>query len=125
MVVGRLGWAGSGVAQAAHRSRQHGVLDPPRPSAALAPRTRTTAHPPASHLNLPLQAAIRDPDPVCFLENELMYGVAFPVGDEVLDKDFTLPIGKAKVMREGSDVTLVSFSKMVRGCSATAGRGEE
>lgn len=60
-----------------------------------------------------LQAAIRDPDPVCILENELLYGMSFPVSDEVLGADFTLPIGKAKVMREGSDVTLVAFSKMV------------
>lgn len=63
-----------------------------------------------------LKAAIRDPDPVVFLENELMYGVSFPVAAEVLDKDFVLPIGKAKVMREGTDVTLVSFSKMVGYC---------
>ena len=60
-----------------------------------------------------MQAAIRDPDPCVFLENELMYGVSFPVSDAVLDKDFVLPIGKAKIMREGTDVTLVSFSKMV------------
>lgn len=60
-----------------------------------------------------LKAAIRDPDPVIFLENELLYGTAFPVSQEVLDKDFTLPIGKAKVMRQGKDVTIVAFSKMV------------
>jgi pyruvate dehydrogenase E1 component beta subunit len=60
-----------------------------------------------------LQAAIRDPDPVCILENELLYGVSFPVSDAALDADFMLPIGKAKVMREGTDVTLVAFSKMV------------
>lgn len=60
-----------------------------------------------------LKAAIRDPDPVVFLENELLYGEAFPVGKEVLDPNFTLPIGKAKVEREGSDVTLVAYSKMV------------
>ena len=44
-----------------------------------------------------LKAAIRDPDPVVFLENEILYGEAFPVDDKVLDKDFTLPIGKCKV----------------------------
>lgn len=59
------------------------------------------------------KAAIRDPDPVCILENELLYGQSFPVPDAALDADFTLPIGKAKVMREGTDVTLVTFSKMV------------
>ena len=62
-----------------------------------------------------LQAAIRDPDPVVFLENEIMYGQSFPVKPEVLDKDFTLPLGKAKVMREGTDVTLVSFSRQASG----------
>lgn len=48
-----------------------------------------------------LKAAIRDPDPVVVLENELLYGTSFPVSDEVLTKDFVLPIGKAKVEREG------------------------
>lgn len=43
-----------------------------------------------------LKAAIRDPDPVVFLENEILYGEAFPVSDKVLDPDFTVPIGKAK-----------------------------
>jgi len=67
-----------------------------------------------------LKAAIRDPDPVVFLENEIMYGQSFPVKPEVLDKDFTLPLGKAKVMREGTDVTLVSFSRQVGNCLAAA-----
>jgi pyruvate dehydrogenase E1 component beta subunit len=44
-----------------------------------------------------MKAAIRDPDPVIFLENEILYGDTFPVSDAVVDKDFTLPIGKAKV----------------------------
>lgn len=48
-----------------------------------------------------LKAAIRDPDPVVVLENELLYGTPFPVGDEVLSNDFVLPIGKAKIEREG------------------------
>jgi pyruvate dehydrogenase E1 component beta subunit len=60
-----------------------------------------------------LKASIRDDNPVCFLENELMYGVSFEVPDEVLSPDFVLPIGKAHVAREGSDVTIVTFSKMV------------
>jgi hypothetical protein len=44
-----------------------------------------------------LKAAIRDPNPVVVLENELMYGVSFHLSDEVLHPDFLLPIGKAKV----------------------------
>jgi pyruvate dehydrogenase E1 component beta subunit len=60
-----------------------------------------------------LKAAIRDPDPVVFLENELMYGVDFEVSDDVMSKDYVLPIGKAKIQREGTDVTIVSFSKGV------------
>ena len=63
-----------------------------------------------------MQAAIRDPDPVCVLENELLYGQNFPIDSKVLDKDFTLPIGKARVQREGKDITLVAFSKMVGYC---------
>ncbi|WP_439549532.1 pyruvate dehydrogenase complex E1 component subunit beta [Falsiroseomonas sp.] len=57
-----------------------------------------------------LRAAIRDPNPVIFLENEILYGQSFemPVAD-----DFILPIGKAKVEREGTDVTIVAFSIMV------------
>src|SRR6201994_2946197 len=54
-----------------------------------------------------LKAAIRDPNPVIFLENEIVYGRTFPVPK--LD-DFVVPIGKARVVREGSDVTLVSHS---------------
>ncbi len=54
-----------------------------------------------------LKAAIRCEDPVVFLENELLYGQTFEV--PVLD-DFVLPIGKARVAREGKDVTLVSYS---------------
>jgi pyruvate dehydrogenase E1 component beta subunit len=52
-----------------------------------------------------LKAAIRDPNPVIFLENEILYGQSFevPVGD------FVTPIGKAKIVRPGTDVTLVSF----------------
>jgi len=53
-----------------------------------------------------LKAAIRDPNPVIFLENEILYGHSFEVPD--MD-DFVLPIGKAKVERGGTDVTLVSW----------------
>jgi pyruvate dehydrogenase E1 component beta subunit len=54
-----------------------------------------------------LRAAIRDPNPVIFLENEILYGQTF---DVPTDPDFILPIGRAKVEREGSQVTLVAFS---------------
>ncbi|MBE1293027.1 MAG: pyruvate dehydrogenase complex E1 component subunit beta [Rhodobacteraceae bacterium] len=53
-----------------------------------------------------LKSAIRDPNPVIFLENEIMYGRSFDVPD--ID-DFTIPFGKARIWREGTDVTLVSF----------------
>lgn len=54
-----------------------------------------------------LKAAIRCEDPVVFLENELLYGRSFDL--PVID-DYALPIGKARIMREGSDVTIVSYS---------------
>jgi pyruvate dehydrogenase E1 component beta subunit len=57
-----------------------------------------------------LKAAIRDPNPVVFLEHELMYGETFDVPD--MD-DFIIPIGKAKIRRQGSDVTIGAFSRMV------------
>ena len=67
-----------------------------------------------------MKAAIRDPDPVVFLENELLYGESFQLPKEALDEDFTIEIGKAKIMREGSDVTFVAFSKMVGYCLKAA-----
>lgn len=60
-----------------------------------------------------LKAAIRDPDPVVVLENELMYGISFEVSDEVMSDDFVLPIGKAKIERPGSDITIVAHSRFV------------
>jgi pyruvate dehydrogenase E1 component beta subunit len=57
-----------------------------------------------------LKAAIRDPNPVVFLENEVMYGQTF---DVPVDEDFVLPIGRAKIEREGTDVTIVAYSIMV------------
>merc|ERR1712127_803656 len=60
-----------------------------------------------------MKAAIRDPNPVMVLEHELMYGVSFPMSDEAQSKDFVIEIGKAKIEREGSDVTVISFSKEV------------
>lgn len=67
-----------------------------------------------------LKAAIRDPNPVVFLENELMYSREFEVPTSVMDMDFVLPLNKAKVMREGKHVTVVSFSRMVGVCLEAA-----
>ena len=58
-----------------------------------------------------LKSAIRDPNPVIFLEHELMYGQSFD--DVSTDPDFTLPLGKAHVVRPGKDVTITAFSMMV------------
>jgi pyruvate dehydrogenase E1 component beta subunit len=55
-----------------------------------------------------LKAAIRDPNPVVFLENEILYGAAGPVPKS---GDWTIPIGKAKIARPGKDVTIVSWSR--------------
>jgi pyruvate dehydrogenase E1 component beta subunit len=57
-----------------------------------------------------LKAAIRDPNPIVFLEHEIMYGQSFEVP---ADPDFILPIGKAKIERAGTDVTITAFSRMV------------
>lgn len=57
-----------------------------------------------------LKAAIRDPNPVVFLENEIMYGESFELPDH---DDFVLPIGKAKIEREGTDCTIVAYGIMV------------
>ena len=56
-----------------------------------------------------LKSAIRDEDPVCFMESEVMYGSK----GEVPDGEYLLPIGKAMVRREGTDVTITAFNKMV------------
>ncbi|KAJ5392388.1 pyruvate dehydrogenase E1 component beta subunit [Penicillium cosmopolitanum] len=60
-----------------------------------------------------LKAAIRDPNPVVVLENELMYGQAFPMSEAAQKNDFVIPIGKAKIERPGSDLTIVSVSRCV------------
>ncbi len=57
-----------------------------------------------------LKAAIRDPNPVVFLEHELIYGETFDVPDV---DDWVLPIGKARIVRSGADVTIVTYSRMV------------
>ncbi len=53
-----------------------------------------------------MKQAIRDPNPVIFLENEILYGRSFEVPDL---EDFTIPFGKARIARKGDDVTIVSF----------------
>ena len=57
-----------------------------------------------------LKSAIRDPNPVIFLENEVLYGQSFEVPT---DPDLTIPIGKANIVSSGTDVTIVTFSIMV------------
>ncbi|XP_050298523.1 pyruvate dehydrogenase E1 component subunit beta, mitochondrial [Anthonomus grandis grandis] len=76
-----------------------------------------------------LKAAIRDPDPVVCLENEILYGVQYPMSDEALSPDFILPIGKAKIERPGKHITLTAHSKAVETCleaaKELAGKGIE
>lgn len=60
-----------------------------------------------------MKSAIRDPNPVVVLEHELMYGVSFPMSEQAQSKDFTIPFGQAKIEKEGSDVTVVTFSMNV------------
>ncbi|GIJ87161.1 pyruvate dehydrogenase E1, beta subunit [Aspergillus pseudoviridinutans] len=60
-----------------------------------------------------MKAAIRDPNPVVVLENELLYGQAFPMSEAAQKDDFVLPIGKAKIERPGRDLTIVSLSRCV------------
>jgi pyruvate dehydrogenase E1 component subunit beta len=64
-----------------------------------------------------LKAAIRDPNPVIFLENEILYGQSFPVPS---DPEFVLPIGRARVERPGKDVTITAFSLQVGQALAAA-----
>ena len=58
-----------------------------------------------------LKSAIRDPNPVVFLEHELVYGESFAVPD---DPEFLVPIGRARIARAGDQVTIVAFSRMVK-----------
>ena len=64
----------------------------------------------ADHKGL-MKAAIRDPNPVVILENEMLYGQSFHIP---VDPDFIIPIGKAKIERAGTSVTIVAFSRMVQ-----------
>jgi len=63
----------------------------------------------ADHKGL-LKAAIRDPNPVIFLENEILYGASFPVPNGA---DYIVPIGRARIVRPGDQVTITAYSRMV------------
>jgi pyruvate dehydrogenase E1 component beta subunit len=69
-----------------------------------------------------LKSAIRNPNPVVFLEHEVMYGKTFDVPDV---EDFTLPIGKAKIEKEGKDVTIVAYSIAMHWAMEAAAKLEE
>jgi len=64
-----------------------------------------------------LKTAIKDPNPVVFIEHKMLYGTKGDVPD---DTDFSIPIGEATVRREGKDITLVSYSRMVQRCDEAA-----
>lgn len=72
-----------------------------------------------------LKAAIRDPNPVVVLENEIMYNLTFPMSEEALSSDFVLPIGKAKIERVGKDITLIAHSRAVQFCLEAAAEMEK
>ncbi|XP_038628071.1 pyruvate dehydrogenase E1 component subunit beta, mitochondrial [Tachyglossus aculeatus] len=67
-----------------------------------------------------LKSAIRDDNPVVMLENELMYGVPFEFPEEAQSKDFVVPMGKAKIEKQGTHITLVSHSRSVGHCMEAA-----
>jgi len=67
-----------------------------------------------------LKAAIRDNNPVVVLENEIMYNETFTLSPEAQDPNFVIPIGRAKVELEGTDVTIVTFSRQVGNCIKAA-----
>jgi pyruvate dehydrogenase E1 component beta subunit len=68
-----------------------------------------------------LKSAIRDEDPVIFMESEQMYGDK----GEVPEEEYTIPIGKADIKREGEDVTIISFGKIIKEAYAAAEKLEE
>jgi pyruvate dehydrogenase E1 component beta subunit len=68
-----------------------------------------------------LKSAIRDPNPVIFLEHELVYGESFPVPE---DPEYLVPIGKARIARVGEHVTIAAFSRMVKLALQAAGELE-
>jgi len=60
-----------------------------------------------------LKASIRDPNPVIFLESELLYNHKFPLSEEAQSPDYLLPLDKAQIEKVGTDVTIVTFSRLV------------
>uniref|UniRef100_A0A915K6Q9 Pyruvate dehydrogenase E1 component subunit beta n=1 Tax=Romanomermis culicivorax TaxID=13658 RepID=A0A915K6Q9_ROMCU len=72
-----------------------------------------------------LKTAVRDDNPVVILEDELLYGIAFPLSDEAMNENFTIPFGHAKIERTGADVTLVGYSRSVQTCLEAAGHLEK
>jgi pyruvate dehydrogenase E1 component beta subunit len=67
-----------------------------------------------------LKSSIRDNDPVIFLESEIAYNYKFPLSEEAKSPDFLLPLGKAHIEREGTDITVVSFSRVLIDCLKAA-----
>jgi len=72
-----------------------------------------------------LKAACRDGNPIVFLESELLYNEKFKLSAQAQSKDFVLPIGKAKVEKEGKDVTIIAFSRIVSHSLAAAAKLQE
>ena len=72
-----------------------------------------------------LKSAIRDPNLVVFLENEIMYGDVFEISEEVMDKNFLIPFGKFKIVKFGKDVTITAFSLNVKLALAAAEKLEK
>jgi len=61
-----------------------------------------------------LKSAIRDDNPVICLENEILYNASYPLSPEAQSKEFLIPLGKAKIEKEGQHCTIVTFSRMVQ-----------
>jgi len=72
-----------------------------------------------------IKAAIRDGNPIVFLESELLYNEKFKISAQAQSPDFVLPIGKAKIEKEGKDVTLIAFSRIVGSCLQAAAKLKE
>lgn len=66
------------------------------------------------------KASVRDGNPIIFLESELLYNEKMPLSAEAQSADFVIPIGKAKIEKEGTDVTLIGFSRIVGHCLKAA-----
>lgn len=67
-----------------------------------------------------LKTAIRSQNPVVFLESEILYNSLFEVSDQAMSTDFTLPIGKAEILRKGTDVTITGFQNGLTHCLLAA-----